>query len=93
MCAPGEIHSWAHAGCAGSSAGGGCAQGAEEMRGRRREVSHPVLEGKPNANHVRARIKNSHTQRLHNWTSSHNSQNKLQKGTLLHQDVQDIHRV
>jgi hypothetical protein len=28
-------------------------------------VSHPVLEGKPNANHVRARIKNSRTQRLH----------------------------
>jgi hypothetical protein len=29
------------------------------------EVSHPVLEGKPNANHVRARIRNSCTQRLH----------------------------
>jgi hypothetical protein len=29
-------------------------------------LSHPVLEGKPNANHVRARIRNSHTQRLHN---------------------------
>jgi hypothetical protein len=25
-------------------------------------VSHPVLEGKPNANHVRARIRNSRTQ-------------------------------
>jgi hypothetical protein len=25
-------------------------------------VSHPVLEGKPNANHVRARISNSRTQ-------------------------------
>jgi hypothetical protein len=36
-------------------------------------VSHPVLEGKPNANHVRARIRNSRTQRLHNWTSSHNA--------------------
>jgi hypothetical protein len=36
-------------------------------------LSHPVLEGKPNANHVRARIKNSRTQRLHNWTSSHNA--------------------
>jgi hypothetical protein len=34
-------------------------------------VSHPVLEGKPNANHVRARINNSRTQQLHNWTSSH----------------------
>jgi hypothetical protein len=39
-------------------------------------VSHPVLEGKPNANHVRARIRNSRTQRLHNWTSSHNARNK-----------------
>jgi hypothetical protein len=31
-----------------------------------REVSHPVLEGKPNANHVRARISYSRTQQLHN---------------------------
>jgi hypothetical protein len=38
-------------------------------------VSHPVLEGKPNANHVRARISNSRTQKLHNWTSSHSAQN------------------
>jgi hypothetical protein len=29
-------------------------------------LSHPVLEGKPNANHVRARISNSRTQQLHN---------------------------
>jgi hypothetical protein len=29
-------------------------------------VSHLVLEGKPNANHVHARIRNSRTQRLHN---------------------------
>jgi hypothetical protein len=28
-------------------------------------VSHPVFEGKLNANHVRARISNSHTHRLH----------------------------
>jgi hypothetical protein len=28
-------------------------------------VSHPVLEGKPNTNHVRARISYSRTQRLH----------------------------
>jgi hypothetical protein len=28
-------------------------------------LSHTVLEGKPNANHVRARISNSCTQRLH----------------------------
>jgi hypothetical protein len=39
-------------------------------------VSHPVLEGKPNANHVRATIRNSRTQRLHNWTSSHNARIK-----------------
>jgi hypothetical protein len=30
------------------------------------QVSHPVLEGKPNANHVRASISNSHTHQLHN---------------------------
>jgi hypothetical protein len=38
-------------------------------------MSHPVLEGKPNANHVCARIRNSRTQRLHSWTSSHIAQN------------------
>jgi hypothetical protein len=36
-------------------------------------LSHPVLEGKPNTNHVRARISNSCTQHLHNQTSSHNA--------------------
>jgi hypothetical protein len=41
--------------------------------GRGYSVSHPVLEGKPNANHVRARISNSRTQQLHNWTSSHSA--------------------
>jgi hypothetical protein len=56
-------------------------------------MSHPVLEGKMNMNHVRARNKNSGTQRLHSWTSSHIAQNNSGKGTLLHQDVQDIHRV
>jgi hypothetical protein len=56
-------------------------------------MSHPVLEGKRNANHVHARIRNSRTQRLHNWTSSHNARNKKRKGTLLQQDVQDIHKV
>jgi hypothetical protein len=34
------------------------------------------LEGKLNLNHVHARIKNSRTQRLHNWTSSHIAQSK-----------------
>jgi hypothetical protein len=46
------------------------------MQDAARRVSHPVLEGKPNVNDVRARIKNARTQRLHNWTSSHNAQNK-----------------
>jgi hypothetical protein len=32
-------------------------------------LSHPVLEGKPNANYVRARIRNSCTQQLHNLTN------------------------
>jgi hypothetical protein len=32
----------------------------------RANVSHPVLEGKPNANHVCARISYSRTQQLHN---------------------------
>jgi hypothetical protein len=32
----------------------------------RLKMSHPVLEGKPNANHVRARISYSRTQQLHN---------------------------
>jgi hypothetical protein len=31
----------------------------------RSRLSQPVLKGKPNANHVHARIRNSHTQRLH----------------------------
>jgi hypothetical protein len=57
------------------------------------QLSHPVLEGKPNANHVRARIRNSRTQRLHSWTSSHIAQSNNINSTLLHQDVQDIHRV
>jgi hypothetical protein len=54
----------------------------------------PGLEGKPNANHVRARIRNSRTQRLHNWTSSHNAQIIAEISiTLLHHDAQDIHIV
>jgi hypothetical protein len=34
--------------------------------GRIDHLSHPVLKGKPNANHVRARISYSRTQQLHN---------------------------
>jgi hypothetical protein len=56
-------------------------------------MSHPVLEGNPNANHVRARIRNSRKQRLHSWTSSHIAQNNSGNITLLHQDVKDIHRI
>jgi hypothetical protein len=55
-------------------------------------MSHPVLEGKLNANYVRARIRNSRTQRLQNWTSSHNAQIIAEISiTLLHHDAQDIH--
>jgi hypothetical protein len=56
-------------------------------------MSYPVLEGNPNANHVHAKIRNSRTQQLHSWTSSHIAQNNSGNSTLLHQDVQDIHRV
>jgi hypothetical protein len=38
----------------------------EEPRAAGGRVSHPVLEGKLNANHVRARISYSRTQQLHN---------------------------
>jgi hypothetical protein len=51
-------------------------------------VSHPVLEGKLNVNYVRARIRNSRTQRSHNWTSSHNAQIIVEISiTLLHHDA------
>jgi hypothetical protein len=46
-------------------------------------VSHPVLEGKPNANHVRARISNSRTQSYITWTSSHTAQIVLKKGIIV----------
>jgi hypothetical protein len=36
-------------------------------------LSHTVLEGNLNAKYVRARIRNSRPQRLHNWTSSDNA--------------------
>jgi hypothetical protein len=43
-------------------------------------MSHPVLEGKQNVNHVRARISNSRTQQLHNRTSAHIAQIILKRG-------------
>ena len=46
---------------------------AKHEKVKSKSMSHPVLEGKPNANHVRARISNSRTQQLHNWTSSHSA--------------------
>jgi uncharacterized protein YjcR len=46
----------------------------------RRPVSHPVLEGKPNANHVRARISNSRTQQLHNMDIITQCSNSIRKG-------------
>jgi hypothetical protein len=56
-------------------------------------VSHPVLEGKPNANHVRARIR-THVHSDYKIGHHHTMLGlNSGKGTLLHQDVQDIHRV
>jgi hypothetical protein len=43
-------------------------------------MSHPVLEGKPNANHVRARISNSRTQQLHNMDIITQCSNSIKKG-------------
>jgi hypothetical protein len=43
-----------------------CLQRLLAALGYKRDLSHPVLEGKPNANHVRARISYSRTQQLHN---------------------------
>jgi hypothetical protein len=43
-------------------------------------VSHPVLEGKPNANHVRARINNSRTEQLHNMDVITQCLNNIKKG-------------
>jgi hypothetical protein len=42
-------------------------------------LSHPVLEGKPNANHVRARISNSRTQQLHNMDIITQCSNSIKK--------------
>jgi hypothetical protein len=39
-------------------------------------VPHPILEGKPNADHVHVRVRNSRTQQIHIWTSSHIAQSK-----------------
>jgi hypothetical protein len=43
-------------------------------------LSHPVLEGKPNANHVRVRISNSRTQKLHNMDIITQCSNSIKKG-------------
>jgi hypothetical protein len=43
-------------------------------------VSHPVLEGKPNANHVRDRISYSRTQQLHNMDIITQCSNSIKRG-------------
>jgi hypothetical protein len=56
-------------------------------------MSQPVLEGKPNANHyVPASETHVHSDYI---IGHHHTLLKINsgKGTLLHQDVQDIHRV
>jgi hypothetical protein len=45
----------------------------------RAPLSHPVLEGKPNANHVRARISNSRTQQFHNMDIITQCSNSIKK--------------
>jgi hypothetical protein len=42
-------------------------------------LSHPVLEGKPNANHVRARISNSRIRQLHNMDIITQCSNSIKK--------------
>jgi hypothetical protein len=46
-------------------------------------LSHPVLEGKPNTNHVRARISNSRTQQLHNMDIITQCSNSIKKGIIV----------
>jgi hypothetical protein len=46
-------------------------------------LSHPVLEGKPNTNHVRARISNSRTQQLHNMDIITQCSNSIKKGEII----------
>jgi hypothetical protein len=52
----------------------------EPLKVKEALVSHPVLEGKPNANHVRARISNSRTQQLHNMDITTQYSNSIKKG-------------
>jgi hypothetical protein len=57
-------------------------------------VSHPILEGKPNANHVRARISNSRTQQLHNMdiiTQCSNNNIKGENNSRLHHILRHPH--
>jgi hypothetical protein len=51
-----------------------------EVRAALAQLSHPVLEGKPNANYVRARISNSRTQQLHNMDIITQCSNSIKKG-------------
>jgi hypothetical protein len=49
----------------------------------RPQLSHPVLEGKPNANHVRARISYSRTQQLHNMDIITQCSNSIKRGIIV----------
>jgi hypothetical protein len=58
-------------------------------------MSHPDLEGKPNANHVRARISNSRTQQITypDIITQCSNNNIKDSNSQLHHDVLDIHIV
>jgi hypothetical protein len=56
-------------------------------------LSHPGFRRQTKCKQCTCQDQKLRTQRLHTWTSSHIAQNKYRKSTLLHQDVQDIHKV
>jgi hypothetical protein len=65
----------------GGGGGGPRRAGRGQDQGRLRRVSHPVLEGKPNTNHVRARIRTH----IHNdyIIGHHHTMLKLNSGKVL----------
>jgi hypothetical protein len=65
---------------AAGSSQGGLVYLRYTFRYRGEFVSHPVLEDKPNANHVRARISNSRTQQLRNMDIITQCSNSIKKG-------------
>jgi hypothetical protein len=66
-----------------SSSRSASASGASRLPRMAPHLSHPVLEGKPNANHVRARISNSRTQKLHNMDITTQCSNSIKKGKIV----------